>query len=188
MTRNPRIGAAARLLLVAIAACLPALAATRARAQTPSVESAVKATYLYKFAPFVEWPAGTFKASDPLVICVVGSDPVADLVDEAVNGQAVLGHPIEVVHLAASSPEARCHILYVARRGTAAASAIERVRGKPVLTVTDAANEVRATGIVNFVVQDNRVRFEIDLRAAAENHLVVSSKLLNLASRVSPKP
>jgi hypothetical protein len=188
VTRNARVGAVLRLLVVAIVVCLPALATTRARAQTPSVEYAVKATYLYKFAPFVEWPAGTFEASDPLVICVVGSDPVADLVDEAVKGQGALGHPIEVLHVPAASPEARCHILYVALRGAAAARALERVRGKPVLTVTDAANELRATGIVNFVVQDNRVRFEIDLRAAAENHLVISSKLLNLASRVSPKP
>lgn len=188
MRRKARTVAAVRLLLVAIAACLLSLAATHARAQTPSVEYAVKATYLYKFAPFIEWPAGAFEPSDPLVICVVGSDPVADLVDEAVKGQAALGHPIEVMHPGASSPDARCHILYVALRGAAAARALERVRGKPVLTVTDAANELRATGIVNFVVQDNRVRFEIDLRAAAENHLVISSKLLNLASRVSPKP
>jgi len=188
VTRNACIVAATRLLLVAIAACLPALAATPACAETPSVEYAVKATYLYKFAPFVEWPAGAFEPSDPLVICVVGSDPVADLVDEAVRGQAALGHPIEVLHLSASSREARCHILYVALRGAAAARALELVRGTPVLTVTDDAHELRATGIVNFVVQDNRVRFEIDLHAAAENHLVISSKLLNLASRVYPKP
>ena len=187
-TCNARIVAALRLLLVAMAACLPALATTHARAQTPPVEYAVKATYLYKFAPFVEWPAGTLEPSDPLVICVVGSDPVADLVDEAVKGQAVLGHPIEVMHLPASFADARCHILYVALRGAAATRALERVRGKPVLTVTDAADKVRATGIVNFVVHDNRVRFAIDLRAAADNHLVISSKLLNLASRVSPKP
>jgi hypothetical protein len=57
-----------------------------------------------------------------------------------------------------------------------------------VLTVTDAEEEPRATGIVNFLVVDNRVRFEIDQRAAAENHLVISSKLLSLASRVIPKP
>lgn len=188
MTHKGRIVAMVRLLLVAIAACLPALATTHARAQTPSVEYAVKATYLYKFAPFVEWPASAFEPSESLVICVVGSDPVADLVDEAVKGQAVLGHPIDVMHLPASSTDARCHILYVALRGAAAAGALEHVRGKPVLTVTDAAHEPRATGIVNFVVQDNRVRFEIDLGAAAENHLVISSKLLNLASRVSPKP
>ena len=158
-------------------------------AQTPAVEHAVKATFLYKFAPFIEWPPGTFAAtSDPLVICVVGSDAVAELVDDAVKGQTIGGHAIEVVHRPASAPDARCHILYVALRGPAAARVLDNVRGRAVLTVTDDASAASARGIVNFVVQDNRVRFEIDLRGAAENHLVISSKLLNLATRVSPKP
>ena len=175
--------------LVAFAACVLALAAVSALAQTPAVEYGVKATYLYKFAPFIEWPAGTFaSASDPLVMCVVGSDPVADLVDEAVKGQVIGAHAIDVRHLQGSARGVGCHILYVALRGRAAAGALESVRGTPVLTVTDSARDMGVQGIVNFVVQDNRVRFQIDLRDAAENHLVISSKLLNLAIRVSPKP
>ncbi|HXR57616.1 MAG TPA: YfiR family protein, partial [Casimicrobiaceae bacterium] len=114
MTRNACIVAATRLLLVAIAACLPALAATPACAETPSVEYAVKATYLYKFAPFVEWPGDALQGSDPLVICTVGRDAVADLVDEAVKGQASAGHPIRVVRLQGDARGARCNILYVA--------------------------------------------------------------------------
>lgn len=178
-----------RALLVVFATCIPVLASASAGAQAPAVEHAVKATFLYKFASFIEWPSGTFvSASDPLVICVVGSDPVTDLVDEAVRGQVIAAHPIDVVHLTASAPDARCHILYVALRGAAAARVLDAVRGRPVLTVTDDAANPGDQGIVNFVVQSNRVRFEIDLRAAVENHLVISSKLLNLATRVSPKP
>ena len=70
----------------------------------------------------------------------------------------------------------------------ATAARLEAVRGTPVLTVTDAARDGGAQGIVNFVNVDNRVRFEIDLRSAAVNHLEISSKLLNVASRVRPKP
>ena len=180
---------AGRLVPFAAAAWLAALAPAVSRAQSPSVEYAVKATYLYKFAPFVEWPAGTFRSSaDPLVLCVAGSDPVTDLVGDAVKGQVVGGRAIDVVRLSPAVHDPRCHILYMALKGAAASAVLERMRGTPVLTVTDAASDARATGIVNFVVQDNRVRFEIDQRAAAENHLVVSSKLLNLASRVSPRP
>ena len=58
------------------------------------------------------------------------------------------------------------------------------MRGSPVLTVTDAATDAGAHGIVNFVIEGNRVRFEIDLNAAAENHLMISSKPLDLAVRV----
>ncbi|HET8877652.1 MAG TPA: YfiR family protein [Casimicrobiaceae bacterium] len=180
---------AGRLLPFAAAAWLAALAPAVGRAQSPSVEFAVKATYLYKFAPFVEWPAGTFRSSaDPLVLCVAGSDPVTDLVADAVKGQVVGGRAIDVVRLLPAAHDPRCHILYVALKGAAAFAVLEKLRGTPVLTVTDAASDARATGIVNFVVQDNRVRFEIDQRAAAENHLVISSKLLSLASRVSPRP
>lgn len=189
MLPNGRLYRVMRALVPAFAACLPALVSMPAFAQPPAVEYAVKATYLYKFAPFVEWPAGTFRSSsDSLVICVVGRDPVAELVDEAAKGEFVAGHPIEVVHISAAANDAGCHILYVALRGSAAAAVLERVRGMPVLTVTDAADDAHTRAIVNFNVRESRVRFDIDLGAAAENHLVISSKLLNLATRVSPKP
>jgi hypothetical protein len=171
---------------VAFFAALCGMLAPPLAAQAPNVEYAVKATYLYKLAPFVDWPAGTFTGpADPLVICVAGEDEVADLVDEAVKGQSVGSHPIAVVHLAAGATTP-CNILYLAERGNARAAMLERFRGMPVLTVTD--NAAAAHGIVNFVVQDNRVRFEIDLNAAAANHLTISSKLLNLAARVLPRP
>ena len=187
VTSSARLGRVVHGLIVALAACVPAWGS--ARAQAPAVEYAVKATYLYKFAPFVDWPAGTFASpADPLVICIAGSDAVAALVDEAVKGQTIAAHPIDVVHLPAAPRDPRCHILYVALHGAAAARMLDSVRGTPVLTVTDAALDPAIHGIVNFVVQENRVRFEIDLHAAAQNHLVISSKLLNLATRVSPKP
>lgn len=180
---------APRSHLIACVACLFALAGTRAFAQASTIEYSVKATYLYKFASFVEWPTGTFaSAADPLVVCVAGVDPVGDLMDEAAKGQTAGGRAIVVVHLSAPTRESRCHILYVASQGSPAAAALDKVRGTPVLTVTDTAREPRAPGIINFVVQDNRVRFEIDQNAAAENHLAISSKLLNLAISVRSKP
>jgi hypothetical protein len=177
---------AARRALCGLVAMLGALLAPALAAQPADVEYAVKATYLYKFAPFVEWPAGTFtNPTDPFVICVAGDDPVGELVGEAVRGQSVGRHPIAAVHLVAGEAP-RCNILYVAEHGAAAAGVLARVRGLPVLTVTDDAGSAHA--IVNFVVQDHRVRFEIDLSAAAANHLSISSKLLNLALRVVPTP
>ncbi|HET9764685.1 MAG TPA: YfiR family protein [Casimicrobiaceae bacterium] len=178
-------GRPARRWLLALTACAGAMvAAPPLFAQAGSVEYAVKATYLYKFAPFVEWPAGTFASpADPFVVCVVGRDAVADLADDAVGGQKIGSHGIVVRHMAAGNGDELCHIAYVALRGRSAAAALARLRGKPVLTVTDAAREAAERGIVNFAVRDNRVRFEIDQNAAAESRLVISSKLLNLALR-----
>jgi hypothetical protein len=182
---NASARGAAGLRVAALLAGMLALTAARTIAQAADVEAAVKATYLYKFAPFVEWPAEAFTfPSDSLVLCVAGTDAVADLVDEAVQGQTVRGRTVKVLHVTASAREPRCHVLYVAARGESAISMLDGVRGRPVLTVTDSAREARTRGIINFVIQDNRVRFEIDVDTASENRLMISSKLLSLAASV----
>jgi hypothetical protein len=157
-------------------------------AQTRALEHAVKVSYLFKFSPFIEWPERSFEsAADPLVLCVVGNDAVADLVDDAARTAGASGRPLVVKHLPASGVrDAKCHVMYLAQ-GENAARVLDQVRGTPALTITDFAPDARLKGIVNFVVVDNRVRFEIDLQAAAENGISVSSKLLDLAIRVRPK-
>jgi hypothetical protein len=159
-----------------------------AAAPAESLEYAVKATFLYKFAGFVEWPAAAFEsASSPVTLCVIGNDPVASVVDNAAAGQQIGERRLAVRHLQAPTGVSGCHILYIANNvsGTDAQNA---VRGMPVLTVTDGASIAGAPGIVSFVVQDNRVRFDIDDAAAAQNGLTISSKLLSLARVVRPRP
>jgi len=165
------------------------LALVRAEAATPELESSIKATYLYKFPPFVEWPAATFDGpSTPIQLCVVGDDAIGQIVDEAGRSQAAMLRPVVVRRLPAVVRDSGCHVVYIARDRADAASILERLRGSPVLTVTDEARDARNRGIVNFVVRDNRVRFEIDLAAAANNGLALSSKLLNLALTIRPAP
>ena len=172
------------------AVCLSVLAWAFPAAAAPaeSLEYAVKATFLYKFAGFVEWPAAAFEsASSPVTICVLGSDPVALLIDHAAAGQSVGERSIAVRHLQVLAGVSGCHILYVAA-DVPSAEAQNAVRGMPVLTVTDAGSSATAASIVSFVVQDNRVRFDIDDAAAAQNSLTISSKLLSLARAVRPRP
>lgn len=177
-------------LAVVTAACLVALlSSAAAHAQTDSLEYAVKATYLYKFAPFVEWPATAFDSpSSPFNLCIVGYDPFRDTLDRAVKDQRIGQRPIVVRRLQAVSRDSGCHVMYVTGSDAQSASeALATVRGTPVLTVTDSASRARAIGVIHFVVQDNRVRFEIDNQAASDNHLAISSKLLSLAISVKPK-
>lgn len=164
-------------------------AAVSARGQSESVEFAVKATYLYKFAPFVEWPDAAFESqSSPLMLCVVGTDPFGPVLDRAVAGQTIGERPVVVRRLPRLEPDSRCHIMYVmGSDAQPAAAALDIVRGKPVLTFTDAARGSGAKGVVHFVVRDNRVRFEIDDHAAAQNDLKISSKVLSLATAVRPR-
>jgi len=175
----------------ALVACLAGAAIATARAaDEPSLEIAVKATYLYKFAPFVEWPASAFDSpSSPLTLCVVRSDPFGIALDRAVAGQRVGERPIVVRRLQAPDRSARCHIMYVGPLpGSSPGDVLSEVRGRPVLTVTDAERDPRSKGVINFVVDSNRIRFEIDDAAAAEQGLMISSKLLGLAVAVRTRP
>jgi YfiR/HmsC-like len=166
-----------------------ALAVPVAAAPAESLEYAVKATFLYKFAGFVEWPAAVFEsASSPVTICVLGTDPVALLIDHAAAGQQIGERTFMVQHLQTLAGVSSCRILYVATN-VPAAEAQNTMRGMPILTVTDSGGTAAsARSIVTFVVQDNRVRFDIDDAAAAENGLTISSKLLSLARVVRPRP
>ncbi len=171
-----------------IAAWLALLAGMHAAcAQGASLEYAVKATYLHKFAPFVEWPdpAAEFPGGN-FTVCVVGDDPLGSVLDRAVNGQDVAGHPIVVRRLASVSGNPGCAVMYVTGSDIqSAAVALAAVHGLPELTVTDGATDPAAKGIINFVIQDDRVRFDIDLSAAAAAGLTISSKLLSLAVHVT---
>jgi hypothetical protein len=147
-------------------------------AAQPSVEYAVKANYLYKFTPFVEWPASAFAGpTSPFVICVVGDDPFGGELDQVVRGRAVGDHPITVARMAMLDPGATCHLTFVAQSARQSLPEIARiVAHRPNLIVSE-----RGGGAIQFVLQDSRVRFDIDQAAAQASGIVISSKLLDLS-------
>jgi len=149
----------------------------------PSLEYAIKAAYLYKLAAFVNW-----SASSPLRICVIGDDPFKTVLDQAVNGVSVAGRPVQISRYDAAQPTMACQIAYVAGSSAQSrADALKALKGAPVLTVTDQGSDsdpASEEGVVNFVLTDNRVRFDIDQHQAVEDHLALSGKLLSLAIEV----
>lgn len=161
------------------------LAAFPARAADRSLEYAVKATFVSKFASFVDWPAGSFERDDsPFYLCVAGADPYGGRIEEAVAEQSVGRHPIVLRRLAKADPRSRCHALFVSGSNLQSVeAALDAVAMMPVLTITDSALGA-AAGIVHFVVVDDRVSFDIDLAAAAKKRLAISSKLLAVARSV----
>jgi len=172
---------AARLAATAFAAGLLACAAPAVA--DPVLEIAVKAAYLYKFAPFVRWPPGT-EARAPFAICVIGKDPFDGVLDRAVAGQRVGARPIVVRRMAAATAAAPCQIAYLGgSRAQPVSEALRLLHGAPVLTVTDGP----PPGIVDFAAIDGRIRFRVDDQAAADSGLAVSSKLLRLAVSVNPR-
>ena len=153
-------------------------------AASASLEDAVKATFLYKFADFVRWPAAS-AANGAFVLCAVGEDGVTALMDRAAAGQRVGERPVMVRHLQQVSPADGCDAAYLA--GSAAQSAeaaAAALQGSPVLTVADGENHPGIPATIKFGIADGRVRFDVDDAAAAADHLTISSRLLDLARNV----
>ncbi len=156
-----------------------------ARAESNTLEYAVKAAYLFKFTPFVEWPSSAFAApTSPFYVCVLGGDPFGSVLDQAVSGHQVGEHPVKVRRLQTADGASECHILYFgAARAPVAAATLSKIRGAPILTVTE-QNLGVSGGVVQFIVKDGHVRFTIDAGAAAANRVTISAKLLSLAASV----
>jgi hypothetical protein len=164
--------------------------AAQAADDPKALELAVKATFLFKFQPFVTWPAQAFASpTAPFTLCIVGDHPFGPLLDRVVEGQRTLDRDVVVRRMATVSPDDHCQILYVGAADPVTAKQLQApVAGAPVLTVTDSIDDSGAKGMVNFVIADNRVRFEIDDAAARRSGLVISSKLLSLAVSVRSGP
>jgi YfiR/HmsC-like len=169
-----------RASLAAALAC--ALIAAPAQAGGPS-EHQVKAAFLYNFANFVEWPDGALgPAGSPLKVCVVGTDPFGGTLDEAFRDQVVQGRRVQIGRGPTLAAVGRCHILFLSQSEQGRWPALLKELGNtPTLTVADAPPLVRQGGMVNFVIEAKRVRFEINRGAAEHAGLRISSKLLALA-------
>jgi hypothetical protein len=162
--------------------CALGLACWSAPARPDSLEYAVKAAYLTKFVPFIEWPDTAFASpTSPITICVLGDDPFAGKLEQ-VAGTARSGERgILVRHPAAA--DASCQVVFLGAPDSPTTDAVlQELKGKPVVTVTDSS--VKARGVISFVLADNHVRFDIDDGAAAQDGIKISSKLLGLAHAV----
>jgi hypothetical protein len=174
-------GTAARLGLAGV---LGLMWVTGARAQVDEYQ--VKAAFLYNFAKFVEWPAQSFGSpSEPISICVLGQNPFGRILDEVVSGKALVGRQFTVRQVSDARQTGRCQIIFVSTPEPKLFRAIlADLKASSALTVGDVSGFAAAGGVINFKVEGDRVRFEINVQAARERSLTISSKLLNLAQIV----
>ncbi len=186
---RPRRAARRCFFLLVLLQATFALELPQARAagtEADSLEYGVKAAYLYKLGDYIEWPAAAFDSpTSPVQICIAGADPFGGSLDATVSGEHVKGRPIAIRKLRLVERNSGCHIVYFGGSDQQSASqGLALLQGTPVLTVTDAARNSDAAGIVHFVTKANRVRFDIDDQAAAQNGLTISSKLFGIAASV----
>lgn len=160
------------------------LTAARGHAQDsqPS-ESRLKAAFLFNFAKFVEWPPEAFAGKTaPLVIGVLGENPFGKDLEQTIQGKTVNDRPLQVKEYRSVAEATNCHILFIcASEKKRLPEIFEALRGTAVLTVGETDRFIQAGGMINFVVEGNKIRFEIKDETARKVKLKISSKLLNLA-------
>jgi len=166
-----------------------ALAAISSPAQTVHpTEYQVKAAYLYNFGKFVRWQSDRVANSGPLEICVLGKDPFGMVLDSTVAGDSIDGRKITVGRVSSVQQAAPCSILFISSSEDKQLSSILAAAADlGLLTVSDMANFAERGGAVGFVTQQERIRFEVNRDAAQRSHLVLSSELLKVASKVIGK-
>ena len=167
------------------AAWMPAARAIRAQ-QGPT-ESQVKAAYLFNFLKFIDWPDDAPKElQTPWVLGVVGDTPVGNDLRQLVSGKSIRGHELEVKTFSPSADLRGCNVLFIgASEKRRLPSILSSLHGSSVLTVADMDHFVESGGMIQFVIQDSRVRVAIDVGATSRAGLKVSSKLLSLALAVT---
>src|SRR3979409_113476 len=176
-------------LLIVITCLLSAMAVgshAEALDSSDSSEYLIKAGFIYNFAKFVEWPTAAFAQPDsPIVIGILGTDPFGNLIDRIVENKKIGARGLVVKRLRWGTDLKdlkECKILFVgaSERGHLD-ELMQVVKGLPILTVGETPGFAERGGVIRFVLEDNRVRFEVNVEAAHQAELNISSRLLTLA-------
>ena len=150
-------------------------------------EYAVKGVFMYKFGDYVEWPASAFSGpATPFTIGILGEDPFDGGLDQTVQNRTVQGRSIQVKRFRKVEQVRDVQVLYLSDSEAGRwEQDLAMLKGLNILTIGDRSG--RAGAVITFVIQDNKVRFEIDAGAADRAGLKLSSKLLSLAASVKAK-
>jgi hypothetical protein len=178
-TRTRTMGHAAWLLL------LLSLTFGELTAQAQlSREYQLKSVFLFNFAQFTDWPPSAFAdANSPMVIGILGNDPFGSALEETVHGETIHGRRLIIEHYRRADEIKTCHILFISQSEARNAEEIlKRLKGKPILTVADADSPPTAGAMIRFAVESNKVHFRINVQAAQEAGLTLSSRLLRVAN------
>lgn len=168
------------VILLFLLVSLGSVAGPEAQAQTLN-EYHVKAAFILNFARFIEWPSDGYGEGGALVVGIVGDDPFGGSLDQ-LSGSIVNGHRIVIRRFKSGDYLRACQILFVSSsERNRLGKILESVSGSSVLTIGELPQFNQAGGIIKFVVQDDKVRFEINTRVASQARLRISSKLLALS-------
>lgn len=156
---------------------------------TPSKERQLKAAFLFNFSQFVEWPSAAFSDSQsPLVIGILGDDPFGSSLDQLVSNEKVNNRPLLIQRYKSVSDIKSCHILFITiSNKDELEETFGKLKGRNILTVGDTRNFIRQGGMIRFLTENDKIKFQINVETARAEGITISSKLLRLAEIVTPK-
>jgi hypothetical protein len=153
-------------------------------AEEQPLEYQVKAAFLLNFTKFTQWPPNAFADGNaPLSICILGDDPFGSVIDQLVQGETADGRKLSVQRLSRAPQPKACQVLFVNKSGKEISRMLAQL-GPDVLTVGEGDPFLRDGGMIAFVVDNRRVRFDINQAAAQSAGIALSSKLLSVARSV----
>jgi hypothetical protein len=149
----------------------------------------VKAAYLYNFGRFVEWPNALTANSGSFTVCVLGQDPFGPALDATLAGETIAGKKVVAKRISTPQESGNCQILFLSGAEAGRLNKIvEDLDKVAVLTVSDMPQFAQRGGMIQFVLEGNRVRFEVNLTATQHAGLTLSSDLLKVATAVRRNP
>ena len=159
------------------------LSASGSVSTTQDAEQRVKAAFVFNFAKYTQWPRSAFPSSSaPIIVGCAGEVAYQDAVEKVLKGKRVRNRRFEVVKVSPRDEIVRPHILLIGELSEKREAEILRsAQGAPVLIIGHAKGFATRGGVINFYIEDNRVRFEINPEAARSAKLTISSQLLKLA-------
>ena len=164
--------------LFAVAAC------ATVRADLPT-EYEVKAAFIHNIAKFVEWPEMGRSRTGELRLCILGKNPFGSAL-ETLRNQPIGAMSWGVVNITQKSDLSGCQVLFIAAsESTNLEQILHSIKGNAVLTIGDAEGYAVRGVIINFYMEGNKVRFEINMQAIKHSRLNISVQLLNFARIVS---
>lgn len=184
-----RAGSAFRLLLALSTSFLPVSFFCQAQSPRPVTPSDVEAAYLYNFEKFVTWPSDAEQGAAPFDLCILGDDSFGETLNSMIAGETHHGRKLVVRRLPSAATATNCQILFIGQpeesRLTKDLNALQK---KPVLTVSAIPGFLEHGGMIQFILQNRKVRFAVNLTAAEQAGLQLSSELLKVAVHVDSKP
>jgi hypothetical protein len=157
------------------------------RAQMPKANAGqVQAAYLYNFGKFVKWPAeAPANQSGSFIICVLDQDPFGDTLQSTLSGETVAGQRVVVKRLPKAQQASGCHILFIgASEAHDLSGILLSLDQAAVLTVSNMPDFSKRGGMIQFELEGDRIRFEINLAGAEKSRLIFPSELLKVAAAV----